>query len=607
MIVTVDFESYYADDFTLTKMSTSEYVRHELFKVHMMGLKIDDEPTRVYAPDEIPAALGAIDWSKATLVCHHTAFDGFILKHCYGISPARYLCTLSMARGACPTLPKYTLKVVAELFALGTKLANRLEDSQGKTNLTREEFESLAEYCAVDVDLTKALYDRLVASFPTGELELIDLTLRMFCEPVLEVDTALVQEELEEEVSGKVAAVLSSGVSATTLMSNEKFAELLREKGVIPPTKMKDGVRKYAMAKTDAGLRELLHHPSDEVRAIVEARLTIKSTIGETRAKRFLEEAKDGPLPVYLNYYGAHTGRFSGGNKMNLQNLPRPQYDEYKNLIPTTGRLRRSLRAPAGYVLAVADSAQIEARTTAWFADQRDLLEAFDQGRDIYCEFASEVFKRPITAADKKERFVGKTCILGLGFGMGAQRLRETLLTGGVDLHLYECARVIEVYRGRYAGIPQLWRRLDSALHSMLPDKSKARQGQWKCLTWANNPARVRLPNGMFLQYPELQMCVDTRRLSFIYKNVSKDIWGGTLTENVVQATARVIITDQMRQIARRYRLVTMTHDEIVALVPELEADEGMKFMLDIMAASPSWAPDLPLKAEGGYDVCYVK
>ena len=606
MIVAIDFETFYDVDYTLKKLSTSEYIRDEQFKVHMMGLKIDDQPTQVLHPDDIPGALAAIDWTQASLLCHHTAFDGFILQHHYGVVPSRYLCTLSMARGAMPGLGSYALDSLSKLFGRSGKLAGRLEDTKGIHQLSPELFDRLAEYCAQDVEDNVYIYHQLSQRYPEPELQLIDLTIRMFCCPVLEVDQKLADEELGEEIGGKVAALLHSGVSAERLMSNQKFAELLQEHGVAAPAKYSKttGQLTYAFAKNDQAFRALLHHPSETVRRIVEARLKIKSTIRETRAKRLLEEAKDGPLPVYLSYYGAHTGRWSGGNKMNLQNLPRG------------GRLRRALRAPEGFVLCVADSAQIEARVTAWLAEQTDLLSAFAARADVYSQFASRIYGRKI---DRKyweldadgnkvypmfnEGFVGKTCILGLGFGMGAQRLRETLLNGtpSVDLPLNACIQAVELYRTTYDRIPELWSQMSVALGQMLPN---SRGGGYKCLRWG--PGRIKLPNNMFLLYNGL--FVDERR-DFYYqagKAVSK-IYGGLLTENVVQALARVIVAEQMLKISERYRIVTMSHDEVVALVPEAEADAGLLFMLETMSVPPTWAPDLPLFAEGGYDVCYSK
>jgi DNA polymerase len=604
LIVSLDFETYFGDGFTLRKLSTSEYIRHELFKVHMMGLKIDDAPAKVVAPDEITAVLAGIDWRKADVLCHHTAFDGFILKHHFNVVPRRYLCTLSMARGAMPGLESYRLDAIASFLGLGEKLSQRLDESEGVRDLSPEQFVRLAEYCAKDVELCRSVFDRLRPQFPDGELELIDITARMFCDPVLRVDAQMVDEELESEIGGKVAALLRAGVSAERLLSNQKFAAALTEHQVPVPMKVSKatGNMTYAFSKQDPEMRALLHHPSEPVRDLVEARLKVKSNIGETRAKRFLEEAQDGPLPVYLNYYGAHTGRWSGGNKMNMQNLPRPEFDDQGNLIPSTGRLRRALMAPEGFVLAVADSNAIEARMTAWLADEHLLVDAYREGRDIYCEFASSIYGRKITKADKIERFVGKTCILGLGYGMGAQRLRETLLNAkeSVDMPLRKCRDIVDLYRNTYSNVPELWTTMQGALHQMVSSK-----GQWKCLRW-EKPGKMHLPNGLALRY--LFLTKDDRG-DFHYENgrLTNKIYGGLLTENVVQALARIVVADQMRTISRRYHIVTMTHDEVVALIPEDEAEEGHKFMIDTMSQTPEWAPDLPVLAEGGYDVRYSK
>src|SRR5690606_2260190 len=169
------------------------------------------------------------------------------------------------------------------------------------------------------------------------------------------------------------------------LMSNPKFAALLQQRGVDPPMKISPTTGKvtYAFAKSDLDFQALAKDP--RVADLCEARIRVKSTIGETRAVRFLEAGKDGMcLPILLNYSGTHTHRWSGGNKMNLQNLKRG------------GELRRSILAPDGHVIVVADSAQIEARVLAWLAGQDDVVEAFRNKCDLYSEFASFVFGYPV-------------------------------------------------------------------------------------------------------------------------------------------------------------------------------------------------------------------
>lgn len=631
-IVTLDFETYYDKDYTLSgKLNTSEYIRDDRFHAHGVGIKIGNGKTLWYTGKNIPLALREIDWARSAMLAHNTAFDGFICSHVYGVKPAFYLDTLSMARAAHGHHMRHDLDTLAKAHGLAGKVKrDALTDTKGKQQLTDKEERALGAYCVDDVEDTYKIFWKLYDHIPDKELLLIDLTLRMFCDPVLRIDIPRVQAELEREVGDKAAALLRSGASVEELMSNEKFAELLRRAGVNPPMKISPSTGKltYAFAKSDLDFQALLQHPNEKVRALAEARIKVKSTIGETRAARFLEAGKNGMcLPVLLNYSGAHTHRWSGGNKMNLQNLKRGS------------ELRRSILAPKGHVIVVADSAQIEARVLAWLAGQQDVVEAFRNKRDLYSEFASLVFgykvdrkkaatnaagqyinKEGQVVADKKdayfpqemEGFVGKVCVLGLGYGMGWQKFQATLKSGAmgmaVELSDDQCKNAVALYRSRNFKIRQLWKTMDGIIASMITGA----RGEFGPLTYGKG--YIQLPNGLFLQYYGLHGEAEVHHddlvvyeATYLTRQGRSKIYGGLLTENVVQALARCIIADQMLEISKRYRIVTMSHDEIVAVCPRKDADRCLRDMIHIMSTAPEWADGLPLAAEGSYDTSYSK
>jgi DNA polymerase bacteriophage-type len=148
-----------------------------------------------------------------------------------------------------------------------------------------------------------------------------------------------------------------------------------------------------------------------------------------------------GKLPIPLKYYGAHTGRWAGSDKVNFQNLP--SRDKKKKT------LKNAVIAPEGYMVINCDSSQIEARVLAWLAGQDDVVKAFAEGRDVYSEFATKIYKKPISKANPIERFVGKTCILGLGYGTGALKLQHTLKTQppGAVVTEDEAKEFVSIYR----------------------------------------------------------------------------------------------------------------------------------------------------------------
>jgi hypothetical protein len=633
-LITLDFETYYSPTYSLrtAALSTSGYIRHPEFHAHCVGIKINDQKTNWYPHADIPSALQAIDWSTSALLAHHASFDGLILSHHYGVVPAYYFDTLSMARALHSNAIGAGLDEVAGFYKIGHKTPDVLRRLSGVREPDEALLNILGEYCAQDVDLCWGIYQRMVADFPRAELDLIDLTVRMFTDPILLLDSPRLRTELLREQEDKQRRIEAAKVSLTLLSSSEKFAHELKCSGLeAPPKKVSKTTRQeiWAFSKGDLEFLDLRGHPSERVRLLVDARLAAKSTIGESRAKRLLDAGRGGgSLPVYLKYYGAHTGRWSGGDKINLQNLQRAQYEKDGTYIYPSAELRRSILAPPGHMLVVVDSAQIEARVLAWLANDSELLNLFRSKEDVYRHMAAKIYKKGYVDITKDERFVGKVATLGLGYGMGQDKFRLTMALGSMGppkfLSSDEAWQVVNVYRSARSDVGALWRRMEAMMYSM----TKNRDGEYKCLRWDGEKKRVFLPNLMYLQYPYLRF-QNGQYEYFDYKAIIKNkfsrepdeekgklLHGGVLTENVVQALARIIIGEQMITIKNYLsevgdgfyrRIVTMTHDEIVVCVPAEEADAVLGYMLYAMRTPPVWAPDLPLDAEGGHAENYSK
>jgi len=411
-IVTIDFETYYDKDYSLSKITTEEYIRNQQFEIIGVGIKVNDDPVETFTGDfeTTKQFVRSLDYSDKAILCHNTAFDGAILSWKIGIKPKLWLDTLSMARPAHKVTVGGSLAALVRYFHLGEK-GTEVVQALGKHryNFTPQELAAYMSYCANDVELTYALFKKLRKGFPVQEIMVIDQTIRMSTEPKIVLDKSLLKihlKEVRERKQELIAALPFQGDEAAIkklLMSSDKFAKLLALFDVAPPMKISPttGNATYAFAKTDSGMQELLEHPDDRVQALVAARLGNRSTIEETRTERLIQTAERGPLPILLNYYGAHTGRFSGGDKLNLQNFPSRN----------DNTLRRTLRAPKGHVLIAVDSSQIEARMCAYIAQEERLLDSFRNGRDVYSEFATDAYGYQVTKAQKKERFVGKTCL----------------------------------------------------------------------------------------------------------------------------------------------------------------------------------------------------
>jgi DNA polymerase I-like protein with 3'-5' exonuclease and polymerase domains len=612
-IVTIDFETYYDKDYSLSKMTTEAYIRDPHFEVVGVAVKINNQETDWYSGKDVAGFLNAIDYSDKAILCHNTAFDGAILSWHYGIRPRMWLDTMSMARPLHSMTVGVSLKALAIFYELGQKGDEVLRTlGMRRKDFTPEQMQAYATYCIQDVELTYRLFKRMAKEFPPIELMVIDQTLRMYTEPRLVIDPVVLDEHMDNIVQRKEKLLARLGGEERAkkfLMSNNKFADLLRALGAEPPMKTSatTGKLTYAFAKNDTAFTDLLAHPSMAVRTVVEARLGTKSTIEETRTQRFLEVSERGPLPIMLNYYGAHTGRFSGGDKMNLQNLPRK------------GALRKALAAPDGHVVVACDSSQIEARLVAYLAGQDDLVQSFREGRDVYSEFATDVYGRPITKADAVERHVGKTCILGLGYGMGPPKFQHSLATGFIPVTIddVEAQHIVTLYRNKYHRIQGLWNRCNRVLDDMLMGLAGTLNDQI-----AYDVDGILLPNGMRLRYPALrrgdrgpEYINDARvyreyvRQRIVGAQTKELTWtklyGGKVVENVTQAVARIVVAEQMVRIGKRYPVALQVHDEIVCVVPEAQADACKEYMVYAMSTPPTWAPDLPVACEAGMGTNY--
>lgn len=603
-LITLDFETYYDREYSLSKLTTEEYVRDPRFEVIGVGVKVNNEPTEWASGthEQIGEYLRTFNWAEAMVLAHNTMFDGAILSWIFDIHPRVYTDTLCIARALHGVEVGGSLRALTERYnigAKGTEVLNAL--GKRRTDFTDDELDRYGDYCVNDVELTRTLFNIfLKKGFPKQELRLIDLTLRMFIEPILDLDIALLEQHLEDTRERKDQLLESAGVSKEDLMSNPKFAEVLEGLGVKPPTKISPttGKETFAFAKSDEAFKALADHEDDRVQAVVAARLGTKSTLEETRTQRFIDIGKRGTLPVPVRYYAAHTGRWGGDDKINMQNLP--------SRGPNGKKLKRSILAPEGYTLIDADSAQIEARVLAWLAEQDDLTQAFANGEDVYVKMASRIYGCKEEDVTKDQRFVGKTTILGAGYGMGAVKFQAQLKTFGFDMDLDEARRVINIYREANWKINQLWRDCQNMVRYMA-NRDSVQIGKSGVLEVLGSEQGVKIPSGLLVRYDDLSAEQTENGLEYSYKTRRgrTRLYGGKVTENVCQAIARCIIGEQMLQIAKRYRVVLTVHDSIVCCVRDEEVAEAQAYIEDCMRWTPDWAEGLPINCESGTGKSY--
>lgn len=629
-VACIDFETYYSKTYSLRAkgMSTTDYIRHPEYKTQCMGVQFDDwDQPLVLAGQDIPDFLEDTDWSSVAIVCHHAHFDGLILTHHYNVHPAFWLDTLSMSRAVFGTDVPHSHIALSERLGRQAKLrAGALVDTLGKRDLTDEELDALADYCGDDVTQCLLNFKDLAKVVQEDELRIIDATIRMYVEPVLHLNTARIERLLTSEVEQKKDIFEAAGeiielddeyetiddrheAQVGTLKSSAKFADQLRALGIEPPTKIspRTGEITYAFSKQDLAFKALEVHPDTRVRTLVKARLRSKSELIEARSRRLLGYAGH-PLPIYLSYWAAHTGRWGGGDSVNWQNLPRRGEG---------AELRRSIEAPEGCLLVFSDSSQIEARMNAWDAGQWDKVDAFAAGIDIYKRSAAQGYGKPEDEITDDERFVFKTMELGGGYGAGAPKINMMFKIGqfGPPLNqsLEETQDLVARWRHANHAIVSKWKQNERDVYSAFLGNTSVESGPVIYEGWKGD-GFMHLPGGTYVRYPKVWYDADNKQLFCQRGKAEIKLYGGILTENRIQALARKLIVWQILRIEDIasaagfwHRFVNTTHDEIMYVVREEDANDFASIVKEVMSTTPEWAEGLPVNAKTEISTHYSK
>ncbi len=655
-IVCIDFETYWdSKEYTLSKMTTEEYIRDERFKafgacLHDYGT---DKVVQWYRADELARILSTYDWSVTAVLAHNAQFDVSILEWVYGVHPCFILDSLSMARALRGVEVGNSLAKLADAFGLPAK-GQAVYSTNGVRELSREMEKELAEYCKHDVYLCEEIFKRLVHNYPAKELRLIDMTLKMYTRPVLQLDQAMLTNALHEEKEKRESLLEKLGIEEADLASNPKFAAVLETLGVPAPRKVSKttGKQTLALAKNDALFQALLNGEREDVASLCEARLRVKSTTERTRAQRFLDISRRGTLPVPLSYYGAATGRWtaSKGSAISMQNLKRGSF------------LRKAIMAPLGHQLVVGDLSQIEPRVLAWLSDYEDMLDIFRSGGDPYAAFGAQMFNIPGLSKESHPdlRQSAKSALLGCGYGLGWASFASQLLVGflgappvrydksfakklGVTpdyvnrfiewednmqkmaeiphicteaellIHCVAAKKIIDIYRSTAYPVVGFWQLCEGLIESALHGgKEYTHKG---CITFKKG--EIVLPSGMSLLYPNLrreaELNPETGKpkrdrhgnviTNWVYGEEGvkpTKIYAGKITNNVTQGVARCVMTDGMLRTAKRYFVAGTVHDEQIAVVPDDEVEDAKTWVLAQMTMEPKYLPGIPLAADGG-------
>jgi DNA polymerase bacteriophage-type len=622
-LLVLDFETFYSKEYTLTNMTTEEYVRDARFEALMLGVYKPSTNEQGWIPrEDIQAWLDTIDWSETAILAHHAHFDGSIFNWIYNVRPAFWFCSLSMANLVHGASQRVSLAALAEKYGLeAKKVPYDLFYGKHWHQLDDRTRDMMGDGAIHDCKLAYQIFQLMLPDVPECELELIDTTIRMFTEPVLEGDLSMLREICRHEINAKAEAIHKLGVTTKELQSTPLFRSLLEQEGIEIEYKKGKETKKNpsglipAFAKTDEFMKELLEHDNMRVVSLCEARLGVKSTLNETRSGRLLRMTERGPLPVYLRYYGTHTGRSSGGDKMNWQNFPRKDIeakDAQGDIINVS--LRKSICAPPGHKLVIVDLSQIECRVLMWLAGEEKHLEAFREGRDVYCELASTIYGRPINKAEHPdERQLGKMTKLSCGYGTAHKKLQNSARIGAsggkpIILSDEEAKACVNAYRHDHPGVADKQNGYWTQCRNLISFIAAGGEGDFGPFTIRDK--KVISPTGSFINYQSLvsEFDEETGKMGWFFYKKGKSrvrIYGGLMTENFTSHLATHCVKGDVIIELKRHgqRVLWETHDDLVQCVPEDEAEDVLKLTLELCKQTPTYMPGLPLDAEGGiYD-----
>lgn len=656
--VTLDFECYFDKGYCMGKgkdsLSIVEYVLDPRFEFTGLGLFVsnqpfdDEENCAFLCPGNIEFKIETLqkeygkNLERCTIVGQNLMFDCMILREKFGIIPKYTIDTLNLARHEDSRRPN-KLEKLCEYYDVGIQKGDTKQFKGLRwDNMSPTQQRNMAEYCRGDIISTTRLFRLLfpLLTNPAIELPLQQHTLEMYLRLRLAFDFDLANNliiQMGNELDNILEKVMwiwdyadKNHKDLIDVIRSAKFVKALADvllKGESVPMKMGKRGNIPALAQTDEAFQYLLKHPDQKVQELAQARLAAKSW--PTWIKRLgsiIAQAKlrDGKLGIPLLYYKAHTGRWAGTQNINMHNLPgRGRAGEGTH--PLLQKIRNCVIAPPGYILGIVDLAQIEARDLAWYAGQDDLLEGFKNGEDVYSEFATGLFRSPVRKARKTDpieiqgfltirRGFGKDAILGCGYGMGSGKFYDRCLSNNDLKPSFDCGDfdyafiegLIKTYRKQFSKIPEFWNKVEKAFRWVTKyPHEKAKVGSLIFYN-DNGVVNIQLPSGRCLKYPQARIMKDRYNGTIKYQHGY--LWGGSITENIIQASSRDIFAEGILTVEKAgYPIVLHSHDEIVCLFKKKTAEKDLEKVIEIVCRNPLWCKDLPLAAEGELSAYYKK
>ena len=652
----IDIETY--SSVPIADAGLYKYAASDDFQILLVAYAQDDEPTQIIdlaQGEELPF------WFIKALVdpgikkaAHNAAFERVCFTHYLRrigalhasswLDPVQWHCTmvqcsrcglpLSLAQaGEALGLEQQKMtegKALIKLFCTpkATKKAAGLfgeDDGRNHPEDFPDKWETFKAYCVRDVDVERQI-DKATAWYPVSEFEqqLYAIDQNINDRGVL-LDMELVNNAVKAETVH--TALLNEEAMKLTGLSNPNSIPQL--KTWLSET---TGISLDTLSKKD--LPDILKATNDPR---VKRVLRIRAEMGKTSNKKY--EAmrcivgKDSRARGLLQFYGSRTGRWAG-RLVQVQNLPQnhiPDLDlartclkendiemlemGWGNVPDTLSQLiRTAFIAPKGKTFAVCDFSAIEARVLAWLAEETWVLDAFRAGKDIYCETATQMFHVPVEKHGRNAelRQKGKISVLALGYGGGVAAL-DAMGGKRQGMTEQEEADTVRKWRAANPKIVEFWARVEDAAKECAITRATTHVGPLEFKMQGKTMA-IQLPSGRLISYPDIEPSTNrfgssSLRYHGLNQTTNKWCWietyGGKLTENIIQATARDCLAHAMTLIAKAcIPIVFHVHDEVICEVPSEDYLSRIQYCFD---HGPDWAEGLPLKGAGYCTPYYLK
>lgn len=637
--IAIDLETY--SPINLTTSGVYRYAEDPGFRILLFGYSIDGHPASVVdlAQDEaIPTAiLRVLNNPNIMKSAFNAAFErvclsSYLRRHYPEILPEGFLdpsgwrCTMVWA--ASLGLPMSldgaakALRLPVEKDAAGKRLIRQfsIPNKNGTRTLPSHDLAAWQQYISYnrrDVDVEVQLATRLSRNpMPDTEWETYWLDQRMN-DTGVRIDTQLATNAVQMDAHHRDDCLRQA--RTITGLENPNSPIQLKE------WLAAHGCHLESLTKTE--VEEALASATGDVADMLRLRQDLaKSSVKKYQAMLSVAGG-DGRARGLIQYMGAgRTGRFAG-RLIQVQNLPRNSMPDlaqaravlhdgnrelfellYSPISDTLSQLIRTAFIPSeGCRFIVADFCAIEARVLAWLAGEDDTLEAFRKGKDLYCQTASRMFGVPVKkhGANSDLRQKGKIAVLACGYGgsVGALKAMGALRMG---LDEAELKPLVDAWREANSMIVQFWHDIEQAAITTIKTRTPNTVGRIR-FSYRSGCLFIRLPSAREPCYPRPRLGENRFGMtSIIFDGIDGtsrkwgaiETYGGKLTENIVQATARDLLTYSMHQVdATSHRIVMHVHDEII--VDEPLSDANVDEIVALMTQLPHWADGLPLDTDG--------